>query len=288
MLPLLLVSLLSACRPDDALAVVSPAQPDATGEDGTDGPYGVALTERRYAARVAGKVDVDVLLPVDEAGGLAVADAPTVVLVQGGLVPVERYHWLAAHLATRGYAVLAPHHPLDLAIFAIGNAQASLEGALGDDTLAGWVSPQAAVAGHSLGGVVSVKNWLADDTFAAVALLASFPAGGDDPAERAGSPVLSITGAVDGSALPEDVEAGFERFSDPRWLAIVDDLNHYGWTDGVTAEELAGDGDVVDLPGARQHALAVIDTFLDATLRGDPDAAAALDAPAFVGVAVSR
>ena len=136
-------------------------------------------------------------------------------------------------------------------------------------------------------GVVAVKNWLANDAFSAVLLVASFPAMGDEPEDRAGSPVLSIAGANDQKALPPDVEAGFERFGSPRYLAMVDDLNHYGWTDGASAKELASDGETSTLDADRIAALTVIDAFLDTSLTGDAEAAARLDLP-FDGVTVSR
>lgn len=283
----MLTLLLLGCLGTPAFEPYVGADAGRDGLDGRDGPFGAAFANRRYPARVIDRVDVELMLPVDADGAFAAPDAPTVVFVQGGAVVQPRYRWLAAHLATRGYAVLSPHHALDLAIFNIGNAVAALDGANDDPELAPWVSTDAAVAGHSLGGVVAVKNWLVDERFGPVVLLASYPAAGDDPADRAGSPVLSIAGATDGSAALDDVEAGFDRFEAPRWFALVDDLNHYGWTDGATPEELAGDGPVDDLPAARAHALAVLDAFLDATLRDDAEAAQRLDEP-FEGVTVSR
>lgn len=286
MVPLVL-RLLLACSAPPTFDVLLAPDPGRGGADGADGPYGAISCERTYQARVTDAVRVEFVLPGDEGGGPTVPAAPTVVFVQGGLVDVDRYRWLYAHLASRGYAVVAPHHALDLAIFEIGNASAAYAGARVDPDLGSWFGASAVVGGHSLGGVVAVKNWLADDAFSAVLLLASFPAADDDPEERAGSPVLSIAGANDQKALPADVQGGFERFGDPRYLAVVDDLNHYGWTEGASEKELASDGETLTLDADRLAALTVIDAFLDASLLGDAGAADRLDLP-FDGVTVTR
>ncbi|GDX82827.1 hypothetical protein LBMAG42_46380 [Deltaproteobacteria bacterium] len=286
MVPLAL-HLLLACSAPPTFDVLLAPDPGRDGADGADGPYGAISSERTYQARVTDAVRVEFVLPGDDGGAPTVPAAPTVVFVQGGLVDVDRYRWLYTHVASRGFAVVAPHHTLDLAIFDIGNASAAYAGARGDPDLGSWIGDSAVVGGHSLGGVVAVKNWLADDAFSAVLLLSSFPAAGDDPEDRAGSPVLSIGGANDQKALPADVQAGFERFGDPRYLAVVDDLNHYGWTDGASEKELASDGQALTLDDDRLAALNVIDAFLDASLLGDADAAARLNLP-FDGVTVTR
>lgn len=286
-MPAMFPLLLLGCSRPPAFEVLLDPDPARDGVDGADGPYGAISTERRYQARVTGAARAEIVLSSDEAALPAVSGAPTVVFVQGGLVDVDRYQWLYTHFASRGYAVIAPYHTLDLAIFEIGNATDTYAGARSDPEIGEWIGDSVAVGGHSLGGVVAVKNWLADDAFSAVLLLASFPAAGDDPTARTGSAVLSIAGDNDEKALPADVRAGFERFGDPRYLAMVDDLNHYGWTDGATDKELASDGAATTLDADRLAALTAIDAFLDASLRGDATAADRLDQP-FDGVTVSR
>ncbi len=286
-MPVMLPFLLLGCSATPSFVVLLDPDPARDGLNGADGPYGAIATSRRYQARVTDAIRAEIVLPSDETDSPAISAAPTVVFVQGGLVDVDRYRWLYTHFASRGYAVIAPYHALDLAIFDIGNASDALAGARADPQLGDSIGDSAAVGGHSLGGVVAVKNWLADDSFSALFLLASFPAAGDDPTARTGSPVLSIAGDNDQKALPADVRAGFERFGDPRYLAMVDDLNHYGWTDGATEKELASDGAAATLDADRIAALTVIDAFLDASLRGDATAVERLDQP-FDGVTVSR
>ena len=279
--------LLVACMAPPTFELILAPDETRDGAVGGDGPWGAVATERWYQARVTDGVRALIVLPSDDSGLPAEVGAPTVVFVQGGLVGVDRYRWLYMHLASRGYAVVAPHHTFNLAILGIGNAVDAFAGARSDPDLGQWIGDSAAVGGHSLGGVVAVKNWLVDDTFSAVMLLASYPAAGDDPTERAGAPVLSIAGTTDRKAPQAEVEAGFERFADPRYLAMVDDLNHYGWTDGASEKELSSDGETVALEADRIAALDVIDTFLDASLLHDPAASDRLEQP-FDGVTVSR
>lgn len=95
----------------------------------------------------------------------------------------------------------------------------------------------------------------------------------------------SLGGTEDLRSIPADVEAGWERFAAPRYLGLVEGMNHYDWTDGATARELEGDG-VPTRPQAqtRQDALRVLDTFADAVLGADEAAWSALESGTFPGV----
>jgi dienelactone hydrolase len=203
-------------------------------------------------------------------------DAPVVLFIHGGLVPADRYRWIGIHLASRGYAVAAPTHSLDLAIFESGNALAVL-----DDIERRRPRVPTAAAGHSLGGVIADWAFQDDPRVGAAALFASFPAG-SGPVPQPG-PVLSLSGTTDESAFPDEVQAGAERYPEAR-LHFVEGLNHYGWTDGATEGELSGDGPLErPLDELREDALRVFDAWLDASLRDDPEARARLDLP-FPGV----
>ena len=148
----LALQLFVACSAPPTFDLLLAPGPGRDGAGGADGPYGAIATERTYQARVTDAARVEIVLPGDEEGAPAVPAAPTVAFVQGGLVDVDRYLWLYTHLASRGYAVVAPHHTLDLAIFEIGNASAAYAGARGDPDLGPWIGESAAVGGHSLGG----------------------------------------------------------------------------------------------------------------------------------------
>lgn len=286
-----MLTFLLACAPTDPVLLVPPD--DArVGAEGADGPAGAARLTTAVAARVTEAVPVTVIYPADEAGGpdTSVGTWPVVAFVQGGLVAPERYEWLATHLATRGYLVLLPSHPGDLAISAADNAAAALRGlrASPPPGLEGELPADApaAVMGHSLGGVVSAMEWVDDpDTFEAVGLLASFPSEGTDVESRVGSPSLSLIGSMDGSAELQDAADGAARFGEPAFFGVIDGMNHYDWTDDASAAELAGDFEP-SRPSAetRLDAQYVIDTFLDAFLRDQRDAEVRLATGAFPNV----
>ena len=259
---------------------------------GEDGPFGAAWVETRVAARVTESVRVEVTFPADDSGwpDEAALPAPAIVLVQGGLVSVARYRWLAAHAASEGYVVVAPEHPADLAFFAAGNGLAALEAVeAGGGVLDGLVEPggPAVTMGHSLGGVVSSILWAGDERFDGLVTFASYPADGTDVESR-DAPYLALTGREDAQALVAQVEAGWERFAGPSWLGVVQGMAHYGWTDEDSDEDLEKGGDLTDGvrtdAAVRADALRPLDAFLSATLRGDEAATEALDAGDFSGV----
>jgi dienelactone hydrolase len=242
------------------------------------------------AARVTDSLEVDLVIPVDADGKPAGQDWPVVVLIQGGLVAPERYLWMATHWASRGYATVVPDFPMDLALFAPDNAVSALRElrqhppALVDPQFS--AETPAAVAGHSLGGVVAAKAWLSEpDIFVGLGLWASYPDTADDVSIKDDRTVLSLIGSDDGKAPLDVTRDGADSFGDPVWFGIIDGMNHYGWTDDATEKELASDVTAGrSVSDARHDANVVIDTFWDARLRGDTDAAAALDQNDFSGI----
>lgn len=271
--------LLAACAPAP-VDLVSDATGLSTPRGGL-GPYGVGRTTWRVPVRVTESAVAEVHVPLDADGRVAEGPFPVVVFVHGGLVPLERYRWFSEHVTTRGYVALAVSHPSDLAIFAQGTSDEALRAlreraSNPEDPLFGAVDPDApaAIAGHSLGGVVAARSFIAaPDDFATVGIIASFPAPWDDLTERAGDPVLSIVGENDGSADLTRVEEAILAQPDPRLYAIVAGMNHYDWADDVTEDELARDGERGrDVDVARIDAMRVIDTWLDAWMRDQPDA----------------
>ncbi|MCB9678017.1 MAG: hypothetical protein H6737_23155 [Alphaproteobacteria bacterium] len=261
------VAVLAACVPETLLD----ADPARDGAAGALGPHQVVLEHRSASARVEERVAYDWIRPDPLPD-----DAPVVLFVHGGFVDRERYRWLGQHVASRGYGFASPEHALDLAIAESGNLRFVL-----DDVERREGRRPTASAGHSLGGVIAEWGWEDDTRIGSLALLASFPAGSGRIGP--GGEVLSLSGASDGSALPDDVREGAARFVDAR-LAFVDGMNHYAWTDDATERELANDGPLGrPLPEVRTDALRVLDTWLDAVLQDDLDARARLDEP-FPGV----
>lgn len=268
-----------ACATIGAPEVVALPNPARTGEAGLDGPYGAAVVSMAAPARVTEVVPVDVIYPHEQASLVgdaapAVQGAPVVVFVHGGLVAPERYRWLGTHFATRGFVTVMPRAELDLAIAQPGNGGVALDAlrreAASDGLLAGIVDadgPSAAM-GHSLGGVLAARQWLRDDEIDLLVMLASYPAASDVVEDEGSRPVLAISGTTDQSLEVDQYLAESERYADDAAVWLATGLNHYGWTDGATPSELAGDGPLEgDLPELRRRVLALIDAHLDVALR---------------------
>lgn len=254
---------------------------------------GAARVRFDIQARIDESISLEVIYPAkDEAGNMADgAPFPAIVIVQGGLVTADRYRWLGVHFATRGYVTVLPGHFAELAIFEADNARLALAGLENEARRRNIISQvvtadsRAVVMGHSLGGVIATFNWTANDRFAGLALLASYPASSDGLERRAGAPVLSITGGQDGRTSVDEARAGFQRFGEPRLFAVVDGMTHYDWTDAPNHNELRSDGQVVrPTEESRADAFNVLDAWLDATLKDD---ASALDR-VFPNVTVER
>jgi len=286
-------ALLGACAPRGPGELLLAPDPDAAGEVGDRGPFGAALWRARGLARAQEALPIDVIAPASGDGALDPAEAPypALVLLQGGLVEVDGYHWLGAQLASRGYVVLAPHHPLQLALLEAGDAAAALRQAEawseGGGALAGALRPgaPAGVLGHSLGGVAAAAAWADRPQLAALVLLASFPAGDGPVAGAGGRPALSLRGLADEIADPAQVRAGLDRLPPGSALAEVEGLNHYGWVTPLSEEDRAREPEPPRPPSeARADARRPLDAYLDATLRGDDGAEALLDAGEFPGV----
>lgn len=271
--------LLLACAPTSEAELL--LDPDITrlGLDGSYGPNGVAFSSFRAARATGRSFDVDLHFPATEDAEMVEGEHPMVVVIQGGAVEHERYLWMGEHLASRGYIVLTPEYPRDLAIFGSNRTHEASDRARnlaedGDPILAGAIDPQpAALMGHSLGGTVAIKQWLRhEDTFGPLVVVSSYAAGGDK-VEDSTLPVLSISGELDGSAELADVRAGAERFGNAT-LAVVEGMNHYDWVDEVTQEERDKEDSPSTRPAeeSRQDAWRVIDAYLDAEMMGSGEA----------------
>jgi pimeloyl-ACP methyl ester carboxylesterase len=265
--------------------------PDRTGEDGSDGPFGVAHQTFRAQARVTDVVRYEVSWPALASGDFDDREGrcPVVMFIHGGLVAPDQYRWLQRHFASRGYCVVSPEHAFELAIMESDNASIALDDLYERPrgALAEAIGDHAVVMGHSLGGAVASFRWVADERFEGLALLASWPAEGTPVEEQAGRPSLSLIGSEDqGGEAVRTAAKEYQRFVEPKWFGVVDGMNHYDWADGASDGNLAGDG-VPTRPQAetRQDALRVLDAWLDAWLLDDVDAAALLDANAFPNVA---
>lgn len=299
------VAALGACQavPTDPGTLLRLPDTERDGAEGNDGARGAAWVEFTGQARITERLLVQVVYPARADGTLDRAGAPypSVVFVQGAGVGRERYHWLALHLATRGYVVLLPQHLFALSILDTDNAILSLAAArevvTEAGTLHGAIAPTApaVVMGHDVGGLIAARQWRERTDFLGVALLAAYPQSGDMLSARATGSVLAITGTADTLSPPARVRDAWLAIGPtrdpltPRAFAVVEALNHYAWTDSPEDNERANDGPRPDdARGVRANALAVLDAWLDATLRGSAEGRALLDRNDFRGVTVYR
>jgi len=121
------------------------------------------------------------------------------ILYPGGRVDARSYAPQARAIAEKGYLVVIPPMPFNLAVFGVNKADAVIAA---HPEIARW-----AVGGHSLGGAMASSYLFrsgADDV--GLVLWAAYPAG-DSLADRA-IPATSIYGTADGVATPDEVLAG--------------------------------------------------------------------------------
>jgi hypothetical protein len=279
----LLLLATTACS-EDVTQLLAPTVGE--GEAGDRGADGALLWRTSVRVRGDRLSEVDVIAPSDDGRRINDGEHPVALLVSGGAVAVDAYHWLAVHLASRGVVVVAPHFLLDLAFFEQGNALDALlavrrMAARGDGVVANGINGAPALAiGHSLGGVVASKAWLdadgdVSDGISHLVLTASIPDGADQSQldERTTGTVVSIAGALDGLIGPDQVDEGAQQFGLPVVAAQVDGLTHFQWTD-VPAEEAASREDTVSpltTDVARSRATWLIDIAVD-DWRGDGEA----------------
>jgi pimeloyl-ACP methyl ester carboxylesterase len=184
-------------------------------------------------------------------------DGAPLVLVQGGSVERERYHWLAQEMADHDYRVLVPQYPSDLAILGGERTHRVLAEAreLGEIELG-----PAVIMGHSLGGVVSASQWVEyPDDYAELILLASWPSGTADVGSR-DERVLEVVGTEDGTPL-SDFEENTQDFVDFECV-VIEGMTHYDWTDDPTERELEGQVATRPQEDTRAEAVAAIVAFL--------------------------
>lgn len=223
-------------------------------------------------------VPVTVFFPVDGDGAVKGAALPAVVQVQGGAVAPARYAWQAIELAKRGYVVAQPRHPSDLAFFAIDFGQLARSalidpGAHGIDgsVLQGVVNGERiAVAGHSLGGVVSVKLAL-QGGFRAAVVQASFPDTADDAKLSAlGMPTLSLAGQGDCQAKEQAVRDGWAKLPSPTALVVLEGVTHFQFTESDAEDVRRGCAPSTSLADAQRRIIDATEAFLSGALSGSP------------------
>jgi pimeloyl-ACP methyl ester carboxylesterase len=166
------------------------------------------------------------------------SDAPRmgVVLYPGGRVDARAYAPLARELAEQGYLVAITPMPLNLAVFAPDRAQDVVDEY---PEMMAW-----AVGGHSLGGTMAARYANANrDTVEALALLASYPAGGDDMSDSELA-ALTIYGTKDGVLNEDNFEEATPLLPPETRFVPIEGGNHAQF--GNYGEQ-AGDGEATIL-----------------------------------------
>lgn len=258
--------MISACAPTPPtkLLDVDRSRTNAFGERGA---LGVDVHERTFRVRVDEAVDVDVFVNDFP------QPSPPVIFVPGGFVDAERYHWLGAHIASRGFTVITPHSPL-FSLLELGNLFDAFQAVRAaaqdpDDPLADTIRPDtpALIMGHSLGGVSAAKVWASKpNDFTHLVFLCSTTDSADDYSTRplrGHEKILSIVGTADKRVLEESARESIQTFRAPLTFAAVEGMNHYHVVDNPTESELATDGTpTIEEKQARFLTMFLVDSML--------------------------
>lgn len=146
------------------------------------------------------------------------------IFYPGGRVDPRSYAPLARSISGKGYLVVIPSMPLNLAVF---DPDVAMDVIRAYPDVKHWV-----VGGHSLGGAMAahfIKQH--PDKVEGLILLASYPANSDNLREISSLKVLSIYASQDGLATPEKVLASRPLLpADTLWVEIAGG-NHaqFGW-----------------------------------------------------------
>lgn len=249
-------------------------------ERGTVITPGVAMVSWEVRANGTDLVPMTVFFPATDEGFASGTGLPALVYVQGGAVDPARYSWQGIELAKRGTVVVMPRHPLDLAFFAADFGQAARRALVAPETagvfttkpvLDGVVDPgRIAVAGHSLGGVVTMKLALGGG-FQAAVVQASY----SDPADDGKLPALSIptmylAGQSDCMAKEQQVRDGWAKLSSPTALVVLEGVTHFQFSDSDEQDVKRSCIPTTSLDDAHTRIITAMSTFLGAALATPP------------------
>jgi pimeloyl-ACP methyl ester carboxylesterase len=273
---------LTACAPDPPTTLLEP-DANRSGALGELGPLGAFVHKRTFRVRVDESVETDIIVPGQTADTPVLDPQHPVILIPGGGVDTDRYHWMAAHIASRGFTVISPNFAL-FSLLQQGDIYDSFQSVriVAQDTgdpLSNVVDRHAPalVMGHSLGGVSAAKLWASQpEDISHLALIASTTDTSDDYSSRlrfSGSErILSIIGTADVRVPEDDARVGLKTFTAPVTFVAVDGMIHYHVVTNPTASELATDGKAtIDESQARFLTMFMIDALLEDFRQGSSD-----------------
>jgi hypothetical protein len=145
------------------------------------------------------------------------------IFYPGGRVDYRAYTHMAKALASKGFLVIIPSMPLNLAVFGINEAADIIDA---HPEIKHWV-----LGGHSLGGSMAASYvYEHPGQVDGLVFLASYPADSNDLSTYKGS-VLSISGSLDGLATPVKIEHSISLLPETTKWVIVEGGNHaqFGW-----------------------------------------------------------
>jgi hypothetical protein len=145
------------------------------------------------------------------------------IFYPGGRVDYRAYAPAALVIAEKGYLVVIPHMPLNLAVL---NPGAAVGVIAAHPEIRHW-----AIGGHSLGGSMAANFvYTHPGAVNGLVLWASYPASSNN-LSQAGVRVLSISGTLDGLSTPDKISASRSLLPvDTTWVPISGgDHAQFGW-----------------------------------------------------------
>ena len=146
-----------------------------------------------------------------------------VIFYPGGRVDYHAYAPFAEALSKKGYLVVIPKMPFNLAVFDYKAAKPIIEQF---SSIGHWV-----IGGHSLGGSMAAHYLFENqDEIDGLLLVASYPAAGDDLTNYSGS-VTSVSASLDGLATADDIAASKLLLPSSTSFVLIKGGNHaqFGW-----------------------------------------------------------
>jgi predicted esterase len=145
------------------------------------------------------------------------------IFYPGGRVDYRAYAPMANALAQKGFLVVIPRMPLNLAVFGIDEAADVIAA---HPEISHWV-----MGGHSLGGSMAASYvYEHPGQIDGLVFLASYPADSNNLTAYTGS-VLSISGSLDGLATPVKIEHSIGLLPTSTEWVVVEGGDHaqFGW-----------------------------------------------------------
>ena len=181
-------------------------------------PMQAALDSAKTAETMKVNNQTVLVFPPDQVGAKI-----GIIFYPGGRVDYRAYAPFAESLSKKGFLVIIPKMPFNLAVFGYNAAKPIIEDYPGIEH---WV-----IGGHSLGGSMAAHYLFENpDEFEGLLLVASYPAESDDLTNYPGY-VTSVSASLDGLATVDDITASKSLLPSSTSFVIIQGGNHaqFGW-----------------------------------------------------------